>query len=76
MHAASVFSENLQAECFLGFVLHCFSFVIAEVMISNKNLLILSVLQKPVNNKDFLVVVRNKRVLILVVETLLLSSAT
>lgn len=45
-------------------------------MISNKNLLILSVLQKLVNNEDFLVVVLNKRDLILVVETLLLSSAT
>lgn len=53
MHAASVFSKNLQAECCLGFVLHCFSFVIAEGVISNKNLLVLSVLQKPVNREEF-----------------------
>lgn len=53
MHAASVFSKTLQAACFLDFVLHCFSFIIAEVIISNKNLLILSVLQKPVNREEF-----------------------
>lgn len=47
------FSKNLEAECFLGFVLYSFGFIIAEVMIADENVFILPVVHKRVSREEF-----------------------